>query len=248
MQTRKVQALASNSDPTCCGLLNPAMYLSLARSSTRCRTASNATGLFWLGMPSLFLLTPTDSLDRSLAAAAPLNAGTEMPFQFQAKPYSSLDPISETEIPRPRIGPTALADGRHGTEYQFAIYRGDSRVGGVGFDGWDETTQDEGRLVHCFVFDLRHAQVIHAMLAYKQTLGSVDDDFTYIQGLAQGFVLSFAGRTDNDEPLRYLAVTSPQALTESHVSVPAIVFGRADGSTVLASVDVPASGDEIHMP
>ena len=77
-----------------------------------------------------------------------------MPFQFQAKPYSSLDPISETEIPRPRIGPTVLADGRHGTEYQFAIYRGESRVGGVGFDGWDETTQDEGRSVHCFVFDL----------------------------------------------------------------------------------------------
>lgn len=49
-------------------------------------------------MPSLFLRTPTDPLNRSLAAAAPLNAGTKMPFQFQAKSYSSLDPISETEI------------------------------------------------------------------------------------------------------------------------------------------------------
>jgi hypothetical protein len=165
-----------------------------------------------------------------------------MPFQFQAKPYSSLDPISETEIPRPRIGPTILADGRHGTEYQFAIYRGDSRVGGVGFDGWDETTQNEGHPVHCFVFDLRHAQVIHAMLAYKQTLGNTDDDFTYLKGLAQGFALSFAGRTDNDEPLRYLAVTSSQALIEAQVLVPAGVVTLADGSIVLASVEVPAFG------
>lgn len=166
-----------------------------------------------------------------------------MPFHFQAKPYSSLDPISETEIPRPRIGPTVLADGRHGTEYQFAIYRGDSRVGGVGFDGWDEMTQDVGRPVHAFVFDLRQAQVIHAMLTYKQTLGSVDDDFTYLQGLAQGFVLSFAGRTDNDEALRYLAVTSPQALLESQVPVPTNVAQRDDGSIVLASIDVPVRGD-----
>lgn len=171
-----------------------------------------------------------------------------MPFQFQAKPYSSLDPISETEIPRPRIGPTVLTDGRRGTEYQFAIYRGESRVGGVGFDGWDETTQDGGRPVHCFVFDLRQAQVIHAMLAYKQTLGSVDDDFTYLQGLAQGFVLSFAGRTDNDEALRYLAVTSPNALMESQVPVPAHVAQRDDGSIVLASIDVPALGGIGHMP
>lgn len=165
-----------------------------------------------------------------------------MPFHFQAKPYSSLDPISKTEIPRPRIGPTVLADGRHGTEYQFAIYRGDSRVGGVGFDGWDETTQDEGRPVHCFVFDLRHAQVIHALLAYKQTLDNVDDDFTYLQGLAQGFVLSFAGRTDNDEALRYLAVTSAQALMESQVPMPSNVAKRDDGSIVFASIDVPAHG------
>ena len=165
-----------------------------------------------------------------------------MPFQFQAKPYSSLDPISETEIPRPRIGPTVLADGRHGTEYQFAIYRGDSRVGGVGFDGWDETSEDEGCPFQCFVFDLRHAQVIHAMLAYKQTLGSGDDDFTYLKGLAQGFVLSFAGRTDSDEPLRYLAVTSPQALMDSQIPAPADVVTLADGSIVLASVEVPAFG------
>lgn len=166
-----------------------------------------------------------------------------MPFHFQAKPYSSLDPISETEIPLPRIGPTVLADGRHGTEYQFSIYRGDSRVGGVGFDGWSEMTQDMGRPVHSFVFDLRHPQVIQAMLRYKERLGSVDDDFTYLQGLAQGFAMSFAGRTGHDEDLRYLAVTSAQALMESQVLVPAAVAQRDDGSIVLASIDVHAPGD-----
>ncbi|AWH24010.1 hypothetical protein [Stenotrophomonas sp. YAU14D1_LEIMI4_1] len=166
-----------------------------------------------------------------------------MPFHFQAKPYSSLDPISETEIPLPRIGPTVLADGRQGTEYHFAIYRGESRVGGLGFDGWDELTQDVGYPVHAFVFDLRRPQVIQDMLSYKQTLGSADDDFTYLQGLAQGFVLSFAGRTDNDEALRYLAVTSRQALLESQVPVPANVAQREDGSIVLSSIDVPVLGD-----
>lgn len=165
-----------------------------------------------------------------------------MPFHFQAKPYSSLDPVSETEIPRPRIGPTVLRDGRHGTEYQFDIYRGETRVGGVGFYGWDEMTQDGGRPVHAYVFDLRQPQVILAMLRYKQRLGSVDDDFTYLQGLAQGFAMSFAGRTGNDEALRYLAVTNAEALMESRVPMPANVAKWADGSIVLAIVDVVVSG------
>ncbi|AWH16237.1 hypothetical protein C1922_02285 [Stenotrophomonas sp. ZAC14D2_NAIMI4_7] len=166
-----------------------------------------------------------------------------MPFHFHANPYSSLDPVSETRIPRPRIEPTVLADGRRGTEYQFAIYRGETRVGGVGFNGWNETSQDSGGPVHSFVFDLRQPQVIHAMLSYKQRLGSLDDDFTYLQGLAQGFAMSFAGRTDNDEVLRYLAVTSRQALMESHVPAPANFTEGDDGSIVLASIDVPVLGN-----
>lgn len=167
-----------------------------------------------------------------------------MPFLFQAKPYSSLDPISETTIPRPRVGPTVLANGVRGTEYQFAIYRGDVRVGGVGFDGWDETSQDNAQPVHVFFFDLRQVAAIRAMLSCKEVLGNVDDDFTYLQGLAQGFVLSFAGRTDNNESLRYVAITSRQALIELQVVVPADFPLRPDGTLVLANVDVPPSGGQ----
>lgn len=167
-----------------------------------------------------------------------------MPFYFQARPYSSLDPISETTIPRPRIGPIVLENGLRGTEYQFAIYRGETRIGGVGFDGWDETARENSQSVHVFFFDLGRATVIRAMLSCKDLLGNVDDDFTYLQGLAQGFVLSFAGRTDNDEPLRYVAVTTSQALIESQVAIPMDFPLLPDGTLVLASVDVPTPGTQ----
>jgi len=78
------------------------------------------------------------------------------------------------------------------------------------------------------------------MLGCKGALDNADDDFTYLHGLAQGFVLSFAGRTDNDVSLRYVAVTSPQMLEQLQVSIPAVTTLRPDGTLVLASVDVPA--------
>lgn len=152
-----------------------------------------------------------------------------MSFHFQAMPYSALDPISETTIPRPRISPAVLRSGLQGTKCQFAIYRGKSHIGGVGFEGWDEVTQDNSQ-----------AETLRAMLACKQAPGSADDDLTYLHGVAQEFVRSFAGRTDNDISLSYVAVTSPQALEQLQISIPATTTVRPDGRLALASVDVPA--------
>ncbi|MGV8960052.1 MAG: hypothetical protein ACOH1V_06660 [Stenotrophomonas sp.] len=171
-----------------------------------------------------------------------------MPFHFQAKPYSSFDPISGTSIPRPRVGPTVLGNGRRGTEYQFSFYRGEERVGGVGFEGWDEIVEIDGHPVRCFFFDLRQVHVINALLSYRPVLGETDDDFNFLQVLAQGFVLSYAERIDNDEDLRYLAVTSSDVLSESGVLVPDSIIKQASDIIELASIEVPAHARRGHMP
>lgn len=176
------------------------------------------------------------------------SSGNPMPLHFHAKPYSSFDPISGISIPRPRIGATVLGNGRHGTEYQFSIYHGEERVGGVGFEGWDDVVEIKGHPAQCFFFDLWHVHVINNLLRYRLVLGVTDGDFTFLQGLAQGFVLSYAGHIDNDGPLRYVALTGREALGESGVLIPDNVVKQASGAIVLASIDIPAHADRGHMP
>lgn len=156
-----------------------------------------------------------------------------MPFHFQVQPYSSFDPTSQVTIPRPRIAPTVLANGQQGTEYQFALYRGDDRVGGLGFEGWDELSDIEGRRIRTFFFDLRSSSAIKSMLDYKVALGSSDDDFVYVEGLAQGLVLSCAGRIDNGEALHYAAISTLSGLVDAGVAVPDRAV-QPDGIAVLA--------------
>lgn len=164
-----------------------------------------------------------------------------MPFYFQPFSHSAVDPVNDVSVLRPRILPTTLMNGDAGTEYQYSFYRGDDRIGGLGLIGADEVIERGGFREHVFWLDLTHDQVIRLLLDYKQDLGATDEDFAYLRGIAHGLVMAFAGGTDNEENLRYVAVTSIEALSAAGVLFSDETSTREDGSLVLAEVAVPPS-------
>jgi len=161
-----------------------------------------------------------------------------MPFYFQPFSHSAVDPVNNVSVLRPRILPATLMNGVAGTEYHYSLYRGDDRIGGLGLIGSDEVVEHGGVREHVFWLDLAREQVIRALLDYKQDFGATDEDFAYLRGIAHGLVVAFAGRTENEENLRYVAVTSIEALSAAGVLISDGTSTREDGTLVLAEVVV----------
>jgi hypothetical protein len=163
-----------------------------------------------------------------------------MPLCFQSRSHSSYDTVSGISIPRPRILPTDVANGKGGTEYQYSFYRGDHRIGGLGFEGHDEVVVDGAFREWVFTLDLGHDWLVSSMVEFKQALGDTDDDFTFVRSLANGLVMAYAGQVDNEDNLRYVAITTSAALAQGGVEIPDGTDVAADGVIVLAQVVVPA--------
>jgi hypothetical protein len=163
-----------------------------------------------------------------------------MPLSFQPRSHSSYDPTSDVSIPRPRILPTTLASGEGGTEYHYSFFRGEDRIGGLGFDGRDVVVETDGYREWVFTFDLTREQTIQSMLRSKADFGSTDGDLTFLRGLAQGLVLAYAGQMDNEDNLRYIAVTSVEALDQAGVPIAGAIPVLPDKKVVLGEAAVPS--------
>lgn len=159
---------------------------------------------------------------------------------FQPRLDSSFDPIHRVSIPEPRILPAALPDGQQVTEYQYAFIRDGRRIGGLGFFGTDAEVKTDGLTEWVFTFDLGHDWLVSSMVEFKQTLGDTDDDFTFVRSLANGLVMAYAGQVDNEDNLRYVAITTSAALAQAGVEIPGGTDVAADDVIVLAQVAVPA--------
>ncbi|MEN5286595.1 hypothetical protein ABE494_11720 [Stenotrophomonas lactitubi] len=160
---------------------------------------------------------------------------------FEPRPYSSFDPVSGITIPRPRVLPGELADGTVVTEYQYAFYHGDKRVGGLGFHGTDQLAEINGHTERVFTFDLGHDWLITYMLEFKTMVGNSDTDFSFLRDLAQGLAMAYAGQTDNVEDLRYVAITTVSALAIAGVLTPDRGLVASDSHVVLAEAYVPVN-------
>ena len=125
-----------------------------------------------------------------------------MPFHFQPSSHSTVDPINNVSIMRPRALPTTFANGEDGTEYQYSFYRYDDRIGGLGVEGSHEVIEHAGFRERIFQLDLAHERLIRLLLDYKPDFGVTDEDVPYLRGIAQGLVMAFSGRPDNDANLR----------------------------------------------
>lgn len=171
-----------------------------------------------------------------------------MPFYFQRFSHSTVDPINNVSILRPRVLPTTLANGEDGTEYQYSFYRYDHRIGGLGVEGSHEVIEHAGFREHIFQLDLAHGRLIRLLLDYKPDFGVTDEDVPYLRGIAQGLAMAFSGRPDNDEKLRCIAMTSVEALSVAGVLISVEATTCKDGTFVLAEVAVPPSIRQEHTP
>lgn len=79
-----------------------------------------------------------------------------------------------------------------------------------------------------------------SLASFLESSRTAADDFTYLRGLAQGLVLAYAGRTDNEDNLRYIAVTSIEALDQAGVPIAGAISVLPDGKVVLAEAAVSA--------
>ena len=166
-----------------------------------------------------------------------------MSLDFKPRSESSFDQGSRVSIPQPRMLPAILPDGESGTEYQYAFYRDGLRIGGLGFHGSDRIVKTERGPEWVFTFDLGYDALVESMLRFQQDLGNTDDKFTFLCGLAYGLVAAYMGRTDNEDDLRYVAVTTVDALARAGVMVPDGAIRLVGDQVVLAEARVPAKAD-----
>ncbi len=164
-----------------------------------------------------------------------------MPLCFQAEPASSFDPSTDVSMPQPRILPATLPGGQLGTEYRYAFIRDEKTIGGLGFSGPDAIVETGGHRERVLTLDLGRDHLITSMLEFKQTLDNHDDHYDFLRALAQGLVLDYTGRIDNRANVRYVAVTTAEALDRAGVSILVAGAPRPTGNTVLAEVAVPAN-------
>lgn len=163
-----------------------------------------------------------------------------MPTDFKPRGTSSFDQESGVHIPLPRILPHTFQDGREGVEYQFSIRKGDERIDGLGFFGTEGVIEASGQREWVFTIDLSSESALRSMLRSKESIGSTDDDITFLTALAKGLVNVFAGQDDNSDNLSYVAFTSIEALSALGIPVPASAQVMAQGTIVLAELHVPA--------
>jgi len=163
-----------------------------------------------------------------------------MPLCFQAEFASSFDPSTDVSIPQPRILPATLPGGQPGTEYRYAFIRDEKTIGGLGLSEPDAIVEIGGHRERVRTLDFGRDHLTTSMLEFKQTLDNHDDDYDFLRALAQGLVLAYAGRADNRGHVRYVAVTTAEALDRAGVSILVAGAPRPTGNTVLAESAVPA--------
>ncbi len=160
-----------------------------------------------------------------------------MPLRFEAAYGSAVDQHNNLKIFEPRMEPTSIPDG---VEYQYAIYRGDTRYS-FGCFGLCTIVQEEGRRVRVFTLDLGLDWVIESIQKLRQCLDIDGGDFDFAQRVAEGLVLVFQSQTGNSEEVRYMAFMRDAVFKAKGWVAPDGLVRLANGDVVLAQVVLPVN-------
>lgn len=171
-----------------------------------------------------------------------------MSLDFVPMRGSAVDLQRGLVIYPPRMLPASPPEDPALTEYQYAFYRGDDRIYGLGLFGSDLVVENEAQRELVFTLDLRRDGVLDAVLEFKRILGNDDEEFAFLKGLARGLVAVFERRADNDEPVRYVAVTDAAMLASRGIQVPDSAWTPSATEIVLAETRVPAHGYVGEVP
>lgn len=166
-----------------------------------------------------------------------------MSFDFKSRSRSSFDEESGVSIPQPRMLPASCAGSDDNIEYQYSFFLDGKDIGGLGLLGTCGFTERQGRREQLFTLDLGREGVLRSALGFRETLGNSDDEFVFLRGLAQGLVMAYAGRTDNDDDVRYVAIADADSLARAGMHIPDDVISWVEGVILLAEAYVPAHID-----
>lgn len=163
-----------------------------------------------------------------------------MSINFEPNENTAFDEGTGVTISHPRILPATRSDGSEALEYQYTFRRNGERVGAMGFFGTEDVSVVGGQRAWTQTLDLSPDAVLMDMLRFKQVLGKEGDEFTFICALAEGLLNVFAGSTGNLRAVRYLAISTSEALTR--VGAPGLGTHRTlpDGTVILACLAFPA--------
>ncbi|WP_266171702.1 hypothetical protein [Dyella subtropica] len=159
-----------------------------------------------------------------------------MPLHFEAANGSAIDHQHGLEVFQPRMEPT---ENQGEVEYQYWIFRGESQYS-LGCFGTFNSIKNEGRNVDVFTLNLGQNWVIESIFKTKDRLNILGDKFSFLVGLSEGLVRVFQSRRDNDNEVRYLALSQEAVLHDHGIAIPDGLLRLPNGDIVLAEVTVPA--------
>mgnify|MGYP003583554876 CR=1 FL=1 len=139
------------------------------------------------------------------------------------------------------------AGGPSPPEYLFSLKREEIQVGGRGFVGLHDHgfVREDGKREWFYPLDATHPTTIRMLLELRELLPTTEHDFSFLQGVALGFILASCGETRSRyECRRHPMVTTAATLSEVGVPLPDHIHVADDGTLVLAEVVIPLEQEE----
>ena len=163
-----------------------------------------------------------------------------MAVNFIPRERSAFDEGSGISILLPRVLPSDQPERGGSVEYQYTFTRSGERVGALGLLGDRQMDRTSTRSVWTYTLNLKPSWALRDIIRLKPVFESAELDFTFLQSIARGLVTAFAGQTTNSEDLRYVALTSCEALLGEGISDFQISGALNGDEVILAEVVVPA--------
>ncbi|MGV8960049.1 MAG: hypothetical protein ACOH1V_06645 [Stenotrophomonas sp.] len=162
-----------------------------------------------------------------------------MPLAFERQPGSAVDRQRGVTITAPRVLPASPPEDPSHTEYQYLFYLNGQRIDGLGLFGTEQMIETQNGPERVFTLDLGRDWVLKSILDFKQTLNNTDDDLAFLQGLSQGLVLANMDHSSTRYAVRYLAVTTNEALAHNGIATKELFASHGQVSVVLADAFNP---------
>ncbi|MNT79267.1 hypothetical protein D3C72_2185850 [compost metagenome] len=85
--------------------------------------------------------------------------------------------------------------------------------------------------------------VLESIFSFKRILRNTDEDLTFLIGLAQGLVMANMDQSSSKYSIRYVAVTTDDALSRRGINPSQMNLPSEAGRIVLAEGRIPARAD-----
>lgn len=166
-----------------------------------------------------------------------------MPLAFERQPGSAVDRQSGVTITAPRVLPASSPEDPSHTEYQYLLYLNGRRVDGLGLFGTEQLIETQNGPERVFTLDLGRDWVLKSILGFKRKLNNSDDDLAFLHSLSQGLVLANMDHSSTRYAVRYVAVTTNEALARNGIVTKDLPRPHGEVRVVLADAFNPVRAE-----